>query len=65
VLLACVVKEDGSVGELGILRSLDARLGLDQEAVAAAKQWRFTPATLHGQPVATLVTIELTFTVGK
>lgn len=65
VLLACVVKEDGTVGEIALLRSLDSRFGLDQEAVLAARQWRFTPAVLRGQQVRTLVTIELTFSIRR
>jgi TonB family protein len=65
VLLACVVKTDGSVGEIALLRSLDSRFGLDGEAVVAARQWRFAPATLRGQPVQTLVTIELSFNLHK
>ena len=63
VLLAALVNVDGSVGDIALLRSLDSQFGLDDEARVAAKQWRFEPATLRGQPVATLVTIELTFTL--
>jgi protein TonB len=61
VLLDCVVKIDGSVGECGVARSLDATFGLDQEAVKAARQWRFLPGKRLGQPVPVLVTIELRF----
>ena len=64
VLLAAVVKEDGSVGDIAMLRSLDSRHGLDHEAIAAAKQWRFTPAVLRGEHVPTLVTIEMSFSMG-
>jgi TonB family protein len=45
------------------VRSLDSTFGLDQEAIKAAKQWRFRPGTRFGEPVAVLVTIELTFTL--
>ncbi len=62
-VLDCVVKADGTVGECGVVRSLDATFGLDQEAVKAARQWRFTPGRHLGQPVPVLVTIELTFTL--
>jgi len=61
VYLDCVVKADGSVGECGVVRSLDATFGLDQEAVKAAKQWKFAPGKKLGQPVAVLVTIEISF----
>jgi len=63
VWLDCVVLPDGTVGDIDIVRSLDAVFGLDQEAVKAARQWRFEPGTRNGEPVAVLVTIELTFTL--
>ena len=63
VLLECVVQSTGSVGSCDVVRSLDANFGLDQEALKAAKQWRFRPGTRFGEPVAVLVTIELTFTL--
>jgi protein TonB len=62
-VLDCVVKADGTVGECGVVRSLDSTFGLDQEAVKAARQWRFLPGKRLGQPVPVLVTIELTFTL--
>ena len=63
VLLECVVLPDGSVGSVEVVRSLDSTFGLDQEAIKAAKLWRFRPGTRFGEPVAVLVTIELTFTL--
>jgi TonB family protein len=62
-VLDCVVTPEGTVGECQIARSLDSSFGLDQEAVKAAKQWRFVPGKRMGQPVPVLVTIELTFTL--
>ena len=52
VLLECVVLPDGTVGKVEIVRSLDSAFGLDQEAIKAAKQWRFAPGTRFGEPVA-------------
>jgi protein TonB len=63
VWLECVVLPDGSVGEVRVIRSLDSTFGLDQEAIKAAKQWRFAPGTRFGEPVPVLITIELTFTL--
>ena len=63
VLLECVVLPDGTVGSVEVVRSLDSTFGLDQEAIKAAKRWRFAPGTRFGEPVAVLVTIELTFTL--
>jgi protein TonB len=62
VLLDCVVKADGTVGDVEVLRSLD-KTGLDQEAIRAARAWQFEPGTRNGEPVPVLVTIELTFTL--
>jgi protein TonB len=63
VLLQCVVKPDGTVGDVQVVRSLDPTFGLDQQAVAAARRWRFFPGTRLGEPVSVLITIELTFTL--
>jgi TonB family protein len=63
VLIEAVVLPDGTVGPVQVVRSLDTVFGLDQEAIKAAKQWRFAPGTRLGQPVSVLVTIELTFTL--
>ena len=63
VLLECVVQTDGGVGTCSVQRSLDSAFGLDQEAIKAARQWRFRPGTRMGEPVPVLVTIELTFTL--
>ena len=61
VLLSAVVREDGTVGDVKVSRSLDAKYGLDNEAVKAAKQWTFTPGMKDGKPVAVEVYIELAF----
>jgi protein TonB len=63
VLLEAVVMPDGSVGTVHVTRSLDANLGLDQEAIKAVRQWRFKPGTRFGQPVPVIVEVELTFTL--
>jgi len=62
-LLEAVVMPDGTVGDVKIARSLDSVFGLDHEAIKAARQWKFVPGMRNGQPVAVLVTIELTFTL--
>jgi TonB family protein len=45
------------------VRSLDSAFGLDQEAIKAARQWRFAPGTKQGEPVPVLVTIAIAFTL--
>jgi TonB family protein len=63
VELEFVVLPDGTVGDVKVVRSLHA--SLDKEAVKAVKQWQFKPGTKDGEPVAVLVSAELTFTLGK
>ena len=61
VWLAVVVLADGSVGNVQVKRSLDTQFGLDEQAVTAAKQWKFKPGTKDGKAVAVEVTVEMTF----
>jgi len=63
VALDTIVKADGSVGDVTVAKSLDNVLGLDQQAVKAAKAWRFRPGTKDGKPVAVSVTLEMRFTL--
>lgn len=63
VWLECIVTPDGSVGEVKVTRSLDPIFGLDQEAIKAAKMWKFRPGMRQGEPVPVIITIELTFTL--
>jgi protein TonB len=62
VLMTTVIREDGTVGDTIVTRSLDTKYGLDAEAVKAAKQWTFKPGTKGGKPVPVQVTIEMAFT---
>jgi len=63
--LEAVVGADGTVGEVRVVRSLDKRYGLDDEAVKALKQWQFTPGRKDGGAVPVVVEVEMTFTIGK
>jgi periplasmic protein TonB len=63
VWLECIVGVDGQIGDVRVTRSLDPIFGLDQEAIKAAKQWRFTPGMRLGEAVPVIITIELTFTL--
>ncbi|MBI3049932.1 MAG: energy transducer TonB [Acidobacteria bacterium] len=61
VLLEIVVRRDGSVGEVSVLRALGA--GLDERAIEAVRQWRFAPARRHGAPVDVIVEVAVEFTL--
>ena len=43
------IDRDGIPRRIRVLQGFPA---LSEAAVAAAEQWRFEPATLHGEPVA-------------
>jgi len=49
VTLYAVIRNDGSVTDVRVLRGVDDRL--DQYARAALAHWRFRPATKNGSPV--------------
>jgi TonB family protein len=61
VVLQAVVRTDGEAGDISVVRSLDSRFGLDQQAIAAVRQWRFAPGQRMGQPVPVFVQIEIVF----
>jgi len=61
VMLEGVVQTDGTVGEVRVVTSLNAKLGFDAEAVTALKAWLFAPAVRSGQPVPFFVNVEMEF----
>jgi len=63
VSLEVLIDRDGKVANVRVLRSLDRRFGLDDEAVSAAYRWRFTPAMKDGQPVRMVVSLDMSFTL--
>jgi TonB family protein len=63
VLVEAVVDTDGEIHEATVVRSLDPKYGLDEEALIAARRWKFAPGTLDGKSVPVLVTISLSFTL--
>lgn len=59
--LEAVVLTDGTVGDVKVTKSLDAKHGLDDAAVKAIKQWRFKPGTKDKKPVPVAVEVEMSF----
>lgn len=59
----CIVDTEGEPRDCHIIRSLDSRFGLDEEALKAAAQWRFSRSTFRGTPVRVRVAIEMAFSL--
>ena len=58
-ILETVVDEEGRVTEVRVLRSAGGVL--DRAAIAAVRQWRYTPLVLNGIPVKFMLTVTLSF----
>ena len=61
VILEIVIRSDGSVGDVKVLRGLGH--GLDDRAVAAVRNWKFSPARRLGTPVDVIVEVEVEFSL--
>jgi TonB family protein len=59
VLLGGIVTPEGKIANVRVLRSLDAVI--DERAIDAFRQYRFSPALLNGKPVHATYREELTF----
>lgn len=59
VVLEIVVRQDGSVGDVRVLKGLAG--GLDDRAVQAVRQWRFAPARRQNAPVDVVVEVAVEF----
>jgi protein TonB len=59
VVLEIVVRSDGAVGDVKLLKGLGA--GLDERAIQAVRDWRFAPARRLGAPVDVIVEVSVEF----
>jgi TonB family protein len=59
IVLYVVIDKEGNVAKVNVVRPLG--LGLDEQAAAGIKTWRFNPAMHDGQPVAVALNIEVSF----
>jgi len=58
VILEAIIDSEGAVQSVKVLRSV---LLLDQAAVDAVRQWRFTPARLNGVAIPVVMTVTVEF----
>ena len=62
VILEAVLDISGRVQSIKVLRSTPL---LDDAAIRAVRQWRYTPTELNGVPVPVLMTITVQFTLAR
>lgn len=60
VVMEAVLDPGGHVTQLRVVRSVPM---LDQAAMDAVRQWRYTPTMYYGKPVSVLMTITIKFTL--
>ena len=60
VIIEAKIGPDGSVAEAWVLRSIPM---LDQAALDAVRQWRYSPTLLNGVPVPVICTVTVNFTL--
>jgi TonB family protein len=60
VILEIVVDKQGKVESTTVIRSVP---GLDAAAVAAARQWEYTPTKVDGKPVRVRITVPVVFSL--
>jgi protein TonB len=58
VQLEAIIGVDGTVEQLRVVRSMPL---LDDAALDAVRQWRYTPTLLHGTPVPVVMTVTVSF----
>jgi protein TonB len=61
VVMEIVVRRDGTVGDVRVVRTLGS--GLEQRAIAAVRQWKFAPARRLGSAVDVVVEVAVGFTL--
>jgi TonB family protein len=60
VILELIIDPNGDVSDARVLRSIAL---LDQAALDAVMQWRFTPTLLNGNPVSVIMTVTVNFSL--
>jgi TonB family protein len=60
VILEGLIDEQGNVADVRVLRGVPL---LNEAAVEAVRQWRYTPTLLNGVPVPVIMTMTVTFTL--
>ena len=63
VILQAIVRKDGSVGEVSVIRVNRPNLGFEEKAISAVQQWQYEPALQNGRPVEVYFTVVVDFSL--
>jgi TonB family protein len=63
VFVEAIIRADGTVGDLKLLKESPGGLGFAEAAMKAIRQWRYEPALLAGEPVPVRFTVMISFTL--
>jgi len=61
VILEARIDAEGNVEDARVLKSVDTQI--DQAAIDAVRQWKFTPTLMNGEPTAVIMTVTINFTL--
>lgn len=61
VILQAIIRKDGSVSDVTVLQTNHPNLGFEEAAIAAVKQWKYSPAKQGDRPVDVYFTIVVDF----
>jgi TonB family protein len=62
VILEAILRKDGSVDDIKVLRGLGkGKFGFEEEAAAALRQWSFLPGKVNGRPADVRMTLKIDF----
>jgi protein TonB len=60
VIIEATIDEQGNFTDTQLLRSIPL---LDEAALVAVRQWKFSPTLLNGTPVSIVMTVTVNFTL--
>ena len=63
VVLSLLIDTNGQVTDVTVIRGLP--FGLSENAVSAARQWRFEPCSINGNPVSVRYTLTIQFRIAS
>ncbi|PIE03346.1 MAG: hypothetical protein CSA81_02595 [Acidobacteria bacterium] len=62
VILEAILRRDGSIDDIKVLRGLGKnKFGFEDEAIAALKQWQFLPGKVNDRPADVRMTLKIDF----